>query len=177
MNQVSKHLSHLCMSLLLVTFTAFAQQQGATTGGLNGAVTDQTGAVLPGATVVLVGPQGTRTLTTDSLGRFNANGLTPGFYDVTVTNAGFKKWESKHNEIVVNTSSTLNVSMLVGNVGETVEVTASAVGIDTQSTAITTTRAWQLARWPVRRVRSGRVRRIRRSAELRDLRTSMSWTV
>ncbi len=92
MKQALKYLLHLCMLLLLVTFTAFAQQQGATTGGLSGAVTDATGAVLPGATVVLVGPQGTRILTTDSLGRFAANGLTPGFYDVTVTIAGFKKW-------------------------------------------------------------------------------------
>ena len=139
MKQALKYISHLCVLLLLVTFTAFAQQQGATTGGLSGAVTDSTGAVLPGATVTLVGPQGSRTLTTDSLGRFAANGLTPGFYDVSVTAQGFKRWESKHNEVVVNTSSTLNVSMLVGNVGETVEVTASAVGIDTQSTAITTT--------------------------------------
>ena len=141
MKQALKRLPYLylCMLLLLATFTAFAQQQGATTGGLSGAVTDSTGAVLPGATVTLVGPQGDRILTTDSLGRFSASGLTPGFYDVSVTKDGFKKVESKHNEVVVNSSSTLNLSMQVGNVGETVEVTASAVGIDTQSTAITTT--------------------------------------
>ena len=74
MKQALKRLPYLylCMLLLLATFTAFAQQQGATTGGLSGAVTDSTGAVLPGATVTLVGPQGDRILTTDSLGRFSA---------------------------------------------------------------------------------------------------------
>jgi hypothetical protein len=124
--------------LLLVTFSVCAQQQGSITGGLSGAVTDSTGAALPDATVTLVGPQGARTLTTDLLGRFSASGLTPGFYDVTVVKTGFRKVEAKHNEVVVNSSSTLNLSLQVGNVSEVVEVTSSAVAIDTQSTAITT---------------------------------------
>src|SRR5260370_4878852 len=124
--------------LLLVTFPVCAQQQGSITGGLSGAVTDSTGAVLPEATVTLVGPQGTRALSTDSLGRFSASGLTPGFYDVTVEKKGFKRVEAKHNEVVVNSSSTLNLSLQIGNVSEVVEVTSSAVAIDTQSTAITT---------------------------------------
>ena len=123
--------------LLLGTFCVFAQQQGSVTGGLSGIVTDTTGAVIPGATVTLHGPQGDRELTTDSLGRYSANNLVPGFYDVTLAKEGFMRVESKHNEIVVNASSTLNLTMQVGNVGQTVEVTASAVAIDTQNTAIT----------------------------------------
>jgi hypothetical protein len=134
-------LPQVVIVLLLATFCSFsfAQQQGSVTGGLNGVITDSTGAVIPGASVTLTGPQGSRALTTDSLGRFSASGLTPGFYDVSVTKEGFMKLESKHNEVVVNVSSTLNLTMQVGNVGQTVEVTAAAVGIDTQSTAITTT--------------------------------------
>jgi hypothetical protein len=128
---------NIVVLLLLATFSVSAQQQGSITGGLNGVVTDSTGAVLPEATVILVGPQGTRTLTTDSLGRYSASGLTPGFYDVTVEKMGFKKVESKHNEVVVNSSSTLNLTLTLGNVSEVVEVTSSAVAIDTQSTAIT----------------------------------------
>jgi hypothetical protein len=123
--------------LLLGTFCTFAQQQGSISGGLNGIVSDATGAVIPGATVTLHGPQGDRVLTTDSLGRYTANNLTPGFYDVTATKEGFMTLQSKHNEVVVNASSTLNLTMQVGNVGQTVEVTASAVAIDTQNTAIT----------------------------------------
>jgi hypothetical protein len=126
------------MILLLVAFSVSAQQQGSITGGLNGEVTDSTGAILPGVTVTLTGPQGTRVVTTDSLGRYSVTGLTPGFYDVTVEKSGFRKIESKHNEVVVNSSSTLNLSLQTGSVSEVVEVTASAVGIDTQSTAITT---------------------------------------
>src|SRR5215467_13930853 len=139
MKRLLQRLPSLLLVVLLMTFCSHAQQQGSITGGLNGVISDTTGAVLPGASVTLTGPQGSRTLTTDSLGRFSASGLTPGFYDVSVTKEGFMKLESKHNEVVVNVSSTLNLTMQVGNVGQTVEVTTSAVGIDTQSTAITTT--------------------------------------
>ena len=122
----------------LVALPVFGQESSSITGGLSGVVSDSTGAVIPDATVTLVGPQGTRTLKTDNLGRYNASGLTPGFYDVTVEKAGFSKVSSKHSEVVVNSSSTLNLTLSVGNVAETVEVTSSAVGIDTQSTAVTT---------------------------------------
>ncbi len=128
----------LFLILLLISFPTSAQQQGSITGGLNGEITDSTGAVLPEATVTLAGPQGTKTLTTDNLGRFNATGLTPGYYDVTVEKQGFRKMQSKHNEVVVNSSSTLNLQMVAGSVSETVEVTTEAVALDTQATNITT---------------------------------------
>ncbi|MCU1222031.1 MAG: outer rane receptor protein [Edaphobacter sp.] len=133
---ISKGLAYLFALLVVVAVSAFAQQQGVT-GGLSGAITDSTGAVLPDVTVTVSGPQGTRVLMTDSAGRYSINGLTPGFYDVSVEKAGFSKVLSKHNEVVVNSSSSLNLSMQVGSVGQTIEVSASAVGIDTQSTAIT----------------------------------------
>lgn len=123
--------------LLIVTLPVLGQESSSITGGLSGAVTDATGAAIPGATVTLVGPQGTHALITDSLGHYAASGLTPGFYDVTVNKAGFKKLQAKHSEVVVNSSSTLNLAMQVGDVDQTVEVTSTAVAIDTQATAIT----------------------------------------
>ena len=132
-----KYLASVFTLVVLVAFTAFAQQQGSITGGLSGAITDSTGAILPGANVTVVGPQGTRSLTTDSLGRFSITGLTPGFYDVTAEKPGFKKVQSKHNEVVVNSSSTLNLAMQIGDVAEVVEVSSTAAEIDTQATAVT----------------------------------------
>src|SRR5215471_3757306 len=90
----------LFLILLLASFPVSAQQQGSITGGLNGEITDSTGAVLPGVTVTLNGPQGSKVLTTDELGRFRASNLTPGLYDVTVEKQGFMKIQSKHNEVV-----------------------------------------------------------------------------
>jgi hypothetical protein len=136
MKHILKCLPHL-FALLLICALGLAQQQGAITGGLNGVITDSTGATVQGATVTLTGPQGKRILTTDSLGRYSASGLTPGIYDVTVEKANFRKVESQHNEVVVNSSSALNLTLSVGSVSDTVEVTASAAEIDTQSTAIT----------------------------------------
>ncbi len=132
-----KYLSHLSL-LLLICASGFAQQQGAITGGLNGVITDPSGAALPGVTVTLIGPQGRRVLTTDSLGRYSASGLTPGIYDVTAEKPNFKKVEANHNEIVVNSSSALNLTLSVGSVSDTVEVNSTAASIDTQSTSVTT---------------------------------------
>lgn len=137
MSRIPGYLS-LFLAFLLVSFTVTAQQQATITGGLNGEISDSTGAVLPGATITLLGPQGTQTLTTDNLGRFHATNLTPGFYDVTVEKQGFMKLQSKHNEVVVNSNSTLNLTLPTGSVSDTVEVTSAAIAIDTQSTAITT---------------------------------------
>lgn len=125
--------------LLLLLLPAVGQDSSAITGGLSGVVTDTSGAVVPGATVTLTGPQGTIKLTTDKLGRYAASTLRPGTYDVKVEKAGFNTVESKHNEVVVSVSSTLNLAMSVGDVSTTVEVNASAVAIDTTSTAITST--------------------------------------
>jgi hypothetical protein len=128
----------LFLVLPLVSTPLFAQQSSTVTGGLNGLVVDSTGAVVPGAKITLTGPQGTRVITTDALGHYSFTGLIPGFYDVAAEKASFKTVKSAHNEIVVNLNSQLNLTLPVGNTEETVEVTATAVGIDTESTAIAT---------------------------------------
>lgn len=126
-----------CIALSLPTFAAFGQDQSAVTGALNGEVKDPTGAVIPDATVTIIGPQGTLSTKTDNLGRFTATTLRPGYYDVKVEKAGFGTVQARHNEVTVSVASTLNLTMNVGNEATTVEVTAAAVQIDTQSTAIT----------------------------------------
>ncbi len=131
-----KTISAVAALLTLMALPLAAQQNNAVSGGLNGVVADSTGAAVEGATITLQGPQGTRVLTSDAQGHYVVGGLVPGFYDLTVDKKGFKKVKSVHNEVVVNVSSLLNFSLPVGNAEETVEVTATAVGIDTQSTAI-----------------------------------------
>ena len=53
-------------ALALATLPLAAQQSTTVTGGLNGTITDTSGAVVPGATVTIQGPQGTRTQKTDA---------------------------------------------------------------------------------------------------------------
>jgi len=139
MKTILRFVSLLMLSLVFVApwTTMMAQDTSSVTGGLSGAITDASGAVIPGATVTLTGPQGKKTLTTDTSGRYAATNLAPGFYDVTVEKAGFARVQATHSEITVNRSSTLNLTLGVGDVDVTVEVAATAVSIDTQSTAIT----------------------------------------
>lgn len=117
---------------------AIAQDQSAVTGSLNGTVNDATGAAIPDVTIAVTGPQGTITTHTDNLGRFSVGNLTPGFYDVKATKSGFSTVEARRSEVTVSVASTLTLTMGVGSEATTVEVTAAAVQIDTQNTAVTT---------------------------------------
>lgn len=123
---------------ILLPVAVVAQDQSAVTGSLNGTVSDATGAVIPDAAVTVTGPQGSITTHTDNNGRFTAANLLPGFYDVKVAKPGFATVQARHNEVTVSVASTLTLKMGVGSESTTVEVSAAAVQIDTQNTAVTT---------------------------------------
>ncbi len=75
--------------------TLSAQELSGTKGGLQGIVTDSSGAVVPGATVTVTGSSDSRTLTTNGAGHWEALDLTPGPYTVTVEREGFSKTVAK----------------------------------------------------------------------------------
>src|SRR5215212_8178546 len=72
--------------LTLLPMTAFA----ATTGNIFGVVTDNTGAVLPGVTVTITGPnlQGSRTSVTNEVGEYHLNLIPPGSYHLEYSLSG-----------------------------------------------------------------------------------------
>src|SRR6266571_8001773 len=72
--------------LLLAPVGAMAQIAG---GNLYGTVTDESGAVMPGAAVTLTSDLGNRSTTTSSQGDFRFIGLDRGRYKITVSLAGF----------------------------------------------------------------------------------------
>ena len=76
---------------LLVAVNAAAQTIGATTGALNGRVTDKTGAVLPGVAVVAASPAmlGSRPALTDANGRYELPAVPPGEYTLRFSLPGF----------------------------------------------------------------------------------------
>jgi uncharacterized surface anchored protein len=80
--------------VLVFLFATVAFSQASQTGGITGVVTDQSGAVVKGATVDIIDvatAKSARTVTTDDEGRFGANLLSPGAYRLEVTAANFKK--------------------------------------------------------------------------------------
>ena len=117
---------------------ASAQVVSAVRGGIAGVVTDPTGAAVPGAKVVITGPQGAVTVTADSAGRYEKYDLVPGFYSVTVSAAGFNQFSSKGNEVTVDHALNLDAKLTVGSGETTVEVDASATQIDVENPSVNT---------------------------------------
>jgi len=122
----------LIISLLALVPSGFAQK---VTGTITGVVTDDSGAVLPDATVTVTSTQtgASRSTTTGSDGSFSFPELNPGVYNVSVTKQGFKKVTTKNVELHVSDITTVPIKLPVGGMVETVEVQATAVQVETQS--------------------------------------------
>ncbi len=97
-----------------------------TTGALSGTVTDPNGAVIPGATVTISNNANGQqvNLSTTNEGKFSAQSLSAGTYSVTVAAQGFKQLTMQDVKVSANRVARLDLSVEVGNVAETVTVTA-----------------------------------------------------
>jgi hypothetical protein len=122
--------------LLLLAFVSVRLAAQETTGGLQGTIKDQTGAVVPGAKVEVTGTTlvGNKALQTDSSGYYHFANLPPGTYDIVVTVKGFK--ELKRGGVVVGVGHlpTVDLTLEVGAVSEIVEVEATAPVVDVTTT-------------------------------------------
>lgn len=118
--------------LLLVTPLAVAQEQ---TGAIDGVVKDNTGAVLPGVTVEASSSGiGTVATTTDSRGLFRFPRVPPGVYTVAATLMGYKSTAVKSVDVNLGKTITVNLTMRLAAVTETITVTGAAPMVDvTQS--------------------------------------------
>ena len=108
------------------------------TGQISGNLTDATGGVLPGVTVIIrnVGTGLTRETVTGPDGRFSVPDLLAGKFDLTVTMQGFKTYEQKGIELASTERLGLRtIALDVGGVAETVTVNAEAVQVQTTSGA------------------------------------------
>jgi hypothetical protein len=107
---------------------------------LTGIVTDQTGALVAGAAIVLVDPATgiSKATRSGSAGFYDISGLNPAKYDLEVSASGFESYVQ--NSISVNVSSTarVDVKLTVGAQSQTVTVEANALTIQTDSNVIST---------------------------------------
>jgi hypothetical protein len=106
-------------------------------GSLRGVVSDSSGAVLPGATVVLVNEatKESRQMATDAKGSYFFAAVSPGVYTVRVEMPGFKRSDNKGVRMSPNDTKGFDVSLQVGQQTETVEVTATREIIQTETGA------------------------------------------
>ena len=134
--------SWLAAVLMSVAFSGTAWAQGGSTASsIIGTVSDASGAVIPGATVVVKSNStGTEfNATTNEQGGFTIPAVDPGTYTVTVTLMGFKT--AVVSDVVVNaaTPASVRIRLEVGGLEETIVVSGGSEIIQTQSAAVTTT--------------------------------------
>jgi len=109
-------------------------------GGINGTVTDHTGAAIANATVTAVqtGTGTTRTTTSSSGGEFLFQDLPLGAYAVTVGFSGFQTVKTDKVMVSAGTVYTLPVVLQLASSETTVEVDAAGIALDTTTTTQTT---------------------------------------
>jgi len=108
------------------------------TGRVDVTVADSTGAMLPGATVELTGPQNL-SKPTDTLGVAHFLDLTPGTYQAKVTLSGFSDYLNKEVYVVAGGAVPLRVQLSIAGVSTQVNVTAESPTIDPKRTGTSTT--------------------------------------
>lgn len=141
--------SVLSIALALAHLSAVAQT---VTSSLSGTVVDSSGAVVPGAKVLLTEEAtGTRhTATANSGGHFIFTAIFPATYDLKVSAPGFAAWEEKGIVLNQNESRTVpNITLNVGTTSQEVTVTAGAepvpIGTGASSTTLNSTMVSQIA--------------------------------
>lgn len=129
------------IALVVVLICSIATSAQSNQGGISGTVSDQNGAVVPGATVVItdLGTQKTTTVTTSESGTFSVRSLEPVTYSVRVEATGFKKAILERVKVDTATVAAVNVTLETGAVGETVTITSDAQIINTESATTTQT--------------------------------------
>src|SRR6266849_3206343 len=112
----------LCL-LSLSSVMTLAQSQ--TTGRIVGTVSDAQGAGLPGAEVTVTNKATgeERKVVADDSGNYIVPLLPPGTYNVSVSASGFKRWISEDVRVALTETSTVNPTLEVGAVTESVTVT------------------------------------------------------
>src|SRR5260370_14270132 len=126
-----------CVALLLGVTLISAWAQSTATGTVSGQITDQMGAVIAGGTVTLIDTStGTsRTTTANEAGRYIFVNVTPGTYDVRVTQTGFAQALLSKVTVEIGQVTNASVKLKLRRTTETAEVTASAVRLQTLNAA------------------------------------------
>ena len=129
-----KGFSIVVSSLLVISGVAWAQG----TAQLNGKVTDESGAVLPGVTVTATQTDtgATRTAVTDEAGAWVMQSVPIGPYKLEIALQGFSTYVQTGIVLQVNATPVINAVLRVGNVAETLTVVAAAPLVDVRTAGL-----------------------------------------
>ena len=129
----------VCVIAILALFIAPAVY-GQGNAGITGIVNDSSGGVVPGAEVTVTneGTGLTEVATTDSGGRYRFLRLPVGNYRLDVVMSGFKKASQSAINLTAEQMLTANFALQIGQVNETVDVSAVATGLQTETSTVRT---------------------------------------
>src|SRR5262245_44517611 len=119
---------------------AFAQSVGATTGAIDGKVTDATGGVMPGVTVTISSPsmQGVRNAVTNEDGIYRFPSIPPGDYSINYELAGFATVKREGIRVGLGFTATVNAELKVASLTESVTVSGQSPVVDIATTRTAT---------------------------------------
>jgi len=137
-NAISRRfIAHLGCLLAIVLALGWSQLSfgQSFTSSITGTVTDPSGATVAGAKVSLqnMNTNAASELTTRDDGSYQFNNLQPGTYQITVTAPGFQTYIQQNLVLQAQVASRVDIPLQVGNAEQKVEVTASAVLLDTET--------------------------------------------
>src|SRR6266446_4730642 len=123
------------MGVLLLCLPLFSQ---GSSGRILGTVTDQSGGVISGATVIITDPDRgvTKTLVTNEPGEYNAPNLTPGTYKVRVEAKGFKALERQNVVLEVGKEIRVDLTLQPGDQVQTITITESIPLVETTNATL-----------------------------------------
>jgi hypothetical protein len=121
---------YLCIGLLLVCSSARAQDA---TGRIVGTVTDPSGAVIPGAEIVVTNPNTgvSRKAVTEADGNFQVLQVPIGIYRVSAERPGFQTVVTGAQPLQINQSLRFDIPMEIGAATQTVQVEATPASVET----------------------------------------------
>ena len=127
------------LMVLAAVFLAFAapSQAQVFTGRIDATVTDSTGAILPGVTIDISGPQNA-TAVTDAKGEAHFLNLAPGTYTVIAKMQNFGDYTNKNVLVATGGGVNLKITLTVGGVTQEVEVSGASPVIDPKRTTTST---------------------------------------
>src|SRR5215510_1990267 len=134
MRRFQREVSIGALLIVLAAVPAWAQA----TAQLNGRVTDESGAVLPGVTVTATQTDTTfsRAVVTDASGNYVMTNLPTGPYRLEIALQSFRTYVQTGIVLQVGASPTINATLGVGNLEQTVSVEAAAPLVDVRSAGI-----------------------------------------
>jgi len=136
-----KQLALFSLIAFTLTFIGYSPANAQTfRGGINGTVTDHTGAAIANATVVAVQTEtgSTHTTISSSSGDFLFQDLPLGAYSVTASFAGFQTVKTDKITVSAGSTYTLSIKLPLSSSSTTIEVDAAGVALDTTSVTQTT---------------------------------------